>query len=79
MEYNTLNKVIALKNQFFSSTTINSNRNYNPKKRRRGWPHLGGDGMHSKNYQPDSFHPLVLHGLLYTFFADEYVNTYADK
>jgi len=45
----------------------------------RGWPHLGGDGMHSKNYQPDSFHRLVLHGVLYTFFADEYVITYAVK
>jgi len=37
---------------------------------RRGWDAL-------KNYQPDSFHPLVLHGILYTFFADEYTCTYA--
>jgi len=41
--------------------------------------HIGGDGMHSKNYQPDSFHLPRLVMYLSTFFADTYVNSYVVK
>ena len=41
--------------------------------------HIGGDGMHSKNYQPDSFHLLRLCLYLITFFADKYATTYVVK